>query len=214
MDKRKISIKGVDQLQLLGSNDENLRLIEASFDSQIIARGDDVVVMGEKERIASIERIFAELIFLVNRNGALHREDVKTVIDMVKAGGGEVSAQGDETSNVIFYGKKGLIQPKTEGQESYYSAVRKNDIVFVVDPIEEEIAKFKEVLVDGVGLKVVAIADRDTPFDTIRVPQAGEMAPYVYLCAGWNVLVEIGNILNINLDKPERARKVGNELIT
>ncbi len=88
-----------------------------------------------------------------------------------------------------------------------------NDVVFVVDPIEDEIAKFKEVLVDGVGLKVVAIADRDTPFATIRVPEAGELAPYVYLCAGWNVLVEIGMALSINLDKPERARKVGNELI-
>jgi glucosamine--fructose-6-phosphate aminotransferase (isomerizing) len=89
----------------------------------------------------------------------------------------------------------------------------KNDIVFVVDPIEDEISKFKEVLVDGVGLKVVAIADRDTPFSTIKVPSAGELTPYVYLCAGWNVLVEIGMALGINLDKPERARKVGNELI-
>ena len=88
-----------------------------------------------------------------------------------------------------------------------------NDVVFVVDPITDEIGKFKEVLVDGVGLKVVAIADRDTPFPTIRVPEAGELAPYVYLCAGWNVLVEIGMALGINLDKPERARKVGNELI-
>ena len=88
-----------------------------------------------------------------------------------------------------------------------------NDIVFVVDPIEDEIGKFKEVLVDGVGLKVVAIADRDTPFPTIKVPSAGELAPYVYLCAGWNVLVEIGMVLSINLDKPERARKVGNEFI-
>jgi len=88
-----------------------------------------------------------------------------------------------------------------------------NDVVFVVDPIADEIAKFKEVLVDGVGLKVMAIADRDTPFATIRVPEAGELAPYVYLCAGWNVLVEIGMALGINLDKPQRARKVGNELI-
>lgn len=89
----------------------------------------------------------------------------------------------------------------------------KNDIVFVVDPIEDEIEKFQEVLVKGVGLKVVAIADRDTPFTTIRVPSAGEMNPYVYLCAGWNLLMEIGLALGINLDKPERARKVGNEFI-
>ena len=87
------------------------------------------------------------------------------------------------------------------------------DIVFVVDPIEDEIAKFQEVLTDGVGLTVVAIADRDTPFETIRIPAGGDMNPYLYLCAGWNVLVEIGLALGIDLDKPERARKVGNELI-
>jgi len=89
----------------------------------------------------------------------------------------------------------------------------KNDIVFIIDPIDDEIDKFQEVLADGVGLKVVAIADRDTPFTTIRVPQAGEQRQHVYLCAGWNLLVEIGMALGINLDKPERARKVGNEFI-
>ena len=87
------------------------------------------------------------------------------------------------------------------------------DVVFVVDPIAEEVEKFQEVLVRGVGLTVVAIADRDTPFPTIRVPSAGETAPVVYLAAGWNLLVEIGVSLGIDLDKPERARKVGNELV-
>jgi len=87
----------------------------------------------------------------------------------------------------------------------------KNDIVFVIDPIDDEIEKFQDVLVNGVGLKVVAIADRDTPFTTIHVPDAGKMNPYVYLSAGWNLLVEIGLALGIDLDKPERARKVGNE---
>ncbi len=91
--------------------------------------------------------------------------------------------------------------------------MEKNDIVFVIDPIEEEIEKFREVLVKGVGLKVVAISDRDTPFPTIRIPEAGEMKPYVLLSAGWNLLVEIGLATGINLDKPERARKVGNEFL-
>ncbi len=88
-----------------------------------------------------------------------------------------------------------------------------DDIVFVVDPIEEEAEKFQEVLVKGVGLKVVAIASHDTPFPTIKVPDAGRLSPYVYLCAGWNLLVEIGLSIGINLDKPERARKVGNEFV-
>ncbi len=88
-----------------------------------------------------------------------------------------------------------------------------NDIVFVVDPIDDEIEKFQEVLEKGVGLKIVAIANRDTPFDTFRVPDAGDLTPFVYLCAGWNLLVDIGLKLSINLDKPERARKVGNEFV-
>ncbi|NLX12204.1 MAG: sugar isomerase [Phycisphaerales bacterium] len=88
-----------------------------------------------------------------------------------------------------------------------------HDIVLVVDPIEEEQQKFQDVLVKGVGLTVAAIADHPTPFSTIRVPAAGELTPILYLCAGWNLLVDIGLALGNDLDKPQRARKVGNELI-
>jgi glutamine---fructose-6-phosphate transaminase (isomerizing) len=31
--------------------------------------------------------------------------------------------------------------------------------------------------------------------------------------AGWNILVHVGVALGINLDKAERARKIGNEFI-
>ncbi len=88
----------------------------------------------------------------------------------------------------------------------------KDDVVFVVDPIRAETDKFKEVLINGVGMQVVAIASEETPFPTIRIPDAGSLNPYLFLTAGWNVLVEVGTALGINLDKPERARKVGNEI--
>ncbi|TFH04590.1 MAG: sugar isomerase [Spirochaetales bacterium] len=86
------------------------------------------------------------------------------------------------------------------------------DVVFLVDPIVEEVGKFREVLEQGVGLKVVAISAKDTPFATVKVPDLGDLNPFVLLCAGWNLLVEIGLRLGINLDKAERARKVGNEI--
>ncbi len=89
--------------------------------------------------------------------------------------------------------------------------MEKEDIVFLIDPIEDEIEKFQQVLEKGVGLKIVAIADRETPFTTIQVPNASDMNPFIFLAAGWNLLVEIGLKLGINLDKPVRARKVGNE---
>ncbi len=85
------------------------------------------------------------------------------------------------------------------------------DIVFIVEPLEAEYEKYKKVF-DGANVHVVAIAPKQTPFTTVIVPDAGEMQQYVDLCAGWNILVEIGVGTGINLDKPQRARKVGNEM--
>jgi glucosamine--fructose-6-phosphate aminotransferase (isomerizing) len=86
-----------------------------------------------------------------------------------------------------------------------------HDVLLWVDPYPESEAKFADVLGQGVGLTIIAIADRDTLFPTIRIPSAGDLAPFVQMCAGWNVLVEVGLALGIDLDKPQRARKVGNE---
>ena len=87
----------------------------------------------------------------------------------------------------------------------------KNDIVFVIDPMEEEIEKFQEVLVKGVGLKVIAIADWDTPFTTIRIPSLGEMSPCAILLVGWNLLIEIGLEIGITwINQDVRAKWVMN----
>ncbi len=86
-----------------------------------------------------------------------------------------------------------------------------NDVLVLIDPFSEEEAKIKDCLADGVGLPVIAIADRDTLFPTLQVPAHGTWKEYVYLAAGWNLLVEAGLVAGVNLDKTVRARKVGNE---
>ena len=134
MEKRSVSLKGVDQLQLLGSHDEYLRLIEEAFGAKIVVRGDEVVLSGEDDHLDTLERLFTELMFLLNRNGRLDREDVETVIDMVRVGGGEVSVGLERQAQIVLYGKRGVIRPKTEGQKAYCAAVTENDIVFAIGP--------------------------------------------------------------------------------
>ncbi len=85
-----------------------------------------------------------------------------------------------------------------------------SELVVAVDPFEPEEAKMRETLVEGVGLQVASIAARRTSFPTLVVPEAGARQAYVEIAAGWNLLVEIGTALGIDLDKPRRARKVGN----
>ena len=89
--------------------------------------------------------------------------------------------------------------------------MQEGDIVFIVEPIESEYEKYKAVF-ERANVHLVAIAPKQTPFTTVIVPEAGEYQQYVDLCAGWNILVEVGVSSGINLDKPERARKVGNEM--
>jgi len=91
--------------------------------------------------------------------------------------------------------------------------MNRNDVVLVIDPFPAEIEKFKQVLADGVGLKVIAVAARETIFPTIRIPEVEGYQSVLQLLAGWNVLVHVGVALGINLDKAERARKIGNEFI-
>ena len=85
------------------------------------------------------------------------------------------------------------------------------DVVIWIDPYPESEQKFHDVLVTGVGLTVIAVSSRQTMFPTLTIPDAGDLSGFVQLAAGWNLLVEAGMKLGINVDKPERARKVGNE---
>lgn len=87
----------------------------------------------------------------------------------------------------------------------------KDDALIWIDPFDNEQEQFVKRLVKGAGINVIAISAKPTMFPTAVIPDAGEYAEYVQLAAGWNMLVETGLAAGINLDKPERARKVGNE---
>ncbi|MBN2030143.1 PhoH family protein [bacterium] len=134
MEKRTISLKGIDQLKLLGIHDEHLHLIESTFNSQIVIRGEDIILSGNAADIRMVERIFNELLFIVNRKGQLDRQEVETIVELVRTDKREGLVEVDKNKEMILNGKKGIIRPKTKGQKIYYSAVLQNDIVFVIGP--------------------------------------------------------------------------------
>jgi glutamine---fructose-6-phosphate transaminase (isomerizing) len=89
----------------------------------------------------------------------------------------------------------------------------KSEVLIWIEPFSSEQEKFNECLVKGVGMNIIAVSSKKTIFPTIIIPDGGQYAEYVQLTAGWNILVETGISLGIDLDKPTRARKVGNEYI-
>lgn len=88
-----------------------------------------------------------------------------------------------------------------------------NEVLIWIDPFDVDQDKFMECLVVGAGINVIAVSTKETIFPTIVIPDGGEYAEYIQLAAGWNILVETGIALGIDLDHPKRARKVGNEYV-
>ncbi|NOZ60469.1 MAG: PhoH family protein [Calditrichaeota bacterium] len=132
--KKKISLSGIDQLQLYGLNDKNLREIERHFShSKIIARGGELTLIGEKEETELLERAIGELITVLERTEQITDNDVQTIIQALKSGRVKKGSDTNLAGAIIFT-KEGSIKPKTPGQKLYYESTQKNDIVFVIGP--------------------------------------------------------------------------------
>lgn len=133
---KKISLKGVDQQSFLGVADKHLHILEQAFEARLVARDDSLLVSAPAGQIPFLEKALTELRFLLERNGTLEIRDVETVVDLVQLNEPEEGpvSQPQKKQDVILYAKKGLIRPKTHGQEIYAKSVEKNDIVFCIGP--------------------------------------------------------------------------------
>ena len=107
--------------------------------------------------------------------------------------------------------KKSEFLEGTYGLHGIEEVMNNDEVLIWINPFPQEIEKFNERLAKGVGIKIIALAEHETMFPTVIIPQGGKYREYIELAAGWNILVETGIQLGIDLDKPERARKVGNE---
>lgn len=173
MIERRVQLAGIDAVQLLGFNDGNLQMIEDRFDATITVRGDQITLRGSQSEIAKIEKIFKELIYILNKNGNLAPSDVETVIDLVSVNGSTPELPRDSSEDAdyaILYTKVGIIKARTPGQKAYIQQVRKNDIVFAIGPA----GTGKTYL--AVAMAVAALKNRDVTKIVLARPavEAGE----------------------------------------
>jgi phosphate starvation-inducible protein PhoH len=98
--ERRLSIRGVDSLQLLGQGDQHLKEILKNFNARITVRGSEIILQGEETELRRLDRLFTELILLLNRNEELRHADVETLINLVKRGEPNVRQEGAGSNGV------------------------------------------------------------------------------------------------------------------
>ena len=144
--------------------------------------------------------------------------DAKITDKIANAGTIYFAGRNDGVAEELTLKTNEITRKKSDFLEGTYAVhgieevMNKDDVVIWIDPYEDSLGKFNDVLVKGVGLSVITISTKPTQFPSIIVPEC-DLQPYVNMAAGWNLLVEVGVKLGINLDKPVRARKVGNEFV-
>ena len=132
--KKVLEINDISPLILSGINDENIKLLEKSFESLIVLRGNKITLDGKKKEIELISQIFQEMTSIAIKKDCVSINDVKTLINLSESNDKIISNIDSEGDAVILNSHKGPILAKTPGQKKYLKAVLKNDIVFAIGP--------------------------------------------------------------------------------
>jgi phosphate starvation-inducible PhoH-like protein len=118
---------------LFGTQDENLRRIERTFDVTISARGNELQILGDPERVEVVERLMTELSAVSQKGYHFRSGDVQTAI--------RVLSEVPDTSLLEFFLPEGLlaaarrlITPRSIKQQLYMKAMAEYDLVIAIGP--------------------------------------------------------------------------------
>ena len=134
MIEQTISIERIeDVIDIFGSFDENIKLIEHELDVSVVSRDDQLKISGEAENVLYAVKAVQGLLGLAGRKETITEQNVRYIINLVKAGNEEHI--NDIARDVLCVTAKGKpIKPKTLGQKRYVDAIKKTTITLGIGP--------------------------------------------------------------------------------
>ena len=132
--EQRISIERMEQaVNIFGSFDENIRLLEKEFNVTVTNRDGELRISGEAEDVMHAAKAVQAMLTLSSRGEALGEQNVRYIIDMVRTGKEEQISE--LAGDVLCISAKGRpVKPKTLGQKEYIQSVLKNTITIGVGP--------------------------------------------------------------------------------
>ena len=134
MTEQTVSIERMeDAIDIFGSFDENIRILEQELGVRVVGRDDQLKITGEEEAVAYGAKVIQGLIALSARGEAIHEQNVRYLIQLVKSGNEDkIQTLAADVLCVTAKGKP--VKAKTVGQKRYVDAIRRNTITLGVGP--------------------------------------------------------------------------------
>lgn len=135
MYEQNVSIERMeDAVNLFGSFDENIKIVEHEYSVAITLRGSDIKIQGEPEQVSSAAKVLASLIVLASKGEQINEQNIRYAIAMVSEGKEDKLAQLAGNDCICITSKGRPIKPKTVGQKKYIEAIRENTVTIAVGP--------------------------------------------------------------------------------
>ena len=117
------------QLELFGPADSHLRLLRRSLGVRITARESALTITGKEKDVGRAADIVHRMQRHLTEHHSLTPADVAGFID-----GGRSSDALEQSSSVLVYAQKKVIEPSTSGQAKYIRAMLSRDLTFCTGP--------------------------------------------------------------------------------
>ena len=132
--EQRIEIERLEQaVNIFGSFDENIRLIETEFQVAVANREGELRITGEPEDAYLASKAINALLTLSSRGENIGEQTVRYVIGLVRSGREEKVEE--LTEDVICITAKGRpVKAKTIGQKHYVESIEKNTVTIGVGP--------------------------------------------------------------------------------
>ncbi len=119
--------------EIFGEFDENLEIIKRELNVDFVIRDNGVKIYGDDKAVDLGEKLFYNLVEIVQSYKRLEKQDLKYAIELVLEGNDHLLK--DLLKEVVCVTATGKsIKPKTLGQKRYIDSIKHNDIVFGIGP--------------------------------------------------------------------------------
>jgi phosphate starvation-inducible PhoH-like protein len=119
-------------MNLFGNFDQNLKVIEDEFNTDIIVREGEVRIVGEEKAVGMVKKTIDMLLRMQEAGEIITSHSVSYIIELIKEG---EENRTIELSDIIITNARGkAIRSKTIGQKMYVDAIQSNEVVFGIGP--------------------------------------------------------------------------------
>lgn len=138
MNELRIDLENINPVTLWGSNNEYFEVIKRQYPKiKIVARGNEVKILGDEAEIAIFTSRFSKIIQHIDKFQSLTTNELERLLDakVTLQVESEIQLNNSAGNEAIVFGHNGIVvKARTPNQRKMVDSINRNDILFAIGP--------------------------------------------------------------------------------